>query len=239
MLKKFIYVVFCLIVVFLTFITVDRVLGYPLASKSMEKVINDYKSSIRKDCSNVVIPKDKNESLYIYFLDIKKGTSKCIIEQLKKENKNKIEIEMSSGGYVFEALILSDYINSNNIEVKINRVCHSACTYLLMASKKSEVCAQSEIGFHEYRSKNYSILNKIFQYNAPIKAYSYNKMEEYGVNRNYLDTIISKTPNNKMYILNHKTETKQYGFSDQIIDCKLGDLKPISKKNNIFYKEKS
>ena len=222
MLRKIIYGMLVVIFSFICIAQIDKILGYPIAANSFESILENYGKSNYKNCDGVFINEKNKENLHIYLLNIKKGTSNCIINLLEEDNKDTIEIEYSGGGLKMEALYLSNYINKNNIKVKIKNSCESACTYLLMSSKESSVCNTSMIGFHQtsFDEESLSIMNNVVSILEPLNAYSYNKMKEYGVSTNYLDAIISKTPSDEMYYLNHKTETLMYGFADKIEECK-------------------
>lgn len=221
MLRKIIYGMLVVIFTFICISQIDKILGYPIAANTFDSVLENYGNNNLKNCDGVIYNKENQEVLHIYLLDIKEGTSKCIIDLLEKDQKDTIEIEFSGGGLKMEALYLSNYINKNNIKVKVNSSCESACTYLLMSSKESVVCDKSIIGFHQTSLKDgsLSIMNNIVSVTEPLNAYAFNKMEEYGVSINYLDAIISKTPSDEMYYLNHNTETLRYGFSDKVITC--------------------
>jgi len=236
MIKKIIAIMLGVTFFFILFSQIDRLLGYPMATKDMNKIIMQYGKDINRNCEGVIIPESDKKSLYIYFLEIKLGTSKCVIDILEKSQKDTIEIEFSPGGLQMEALYLAHYINTNNIKVKIKSVCNSACTLLLMSSKESSVCYRSKIGFHQSTlkdSSNVSFLNNFISVTKPLEVYENKTMASYGVDSKYYRTILYETPFEEIYYINHEIETTQYGFANKIIDCSSEPLVQIRKSNNI------
>tara|TARA_B100000700_G_scaffold57935_1_gene62887 strand:- start:8633 stop:9316 length:684 start_codon:yes stop_codon:yes gene_type:complete len=217
-----------IVINFFAFFILSYLLIVPNTLSQEHLKINYFQQIINsKNCLGVDIAQFTNKKLYLFNLDIKVGTYYCLKNLLKE--REELIINNSNGGSFVDAYYLSEFINDNNIKVKITKNCLSACTILLASSKNSQMCTEAKLGLHSvgfYNSedkkvKNFfeSILGEYFSFYINLLNNMYiKKMVDYGVNYYHVNTY-TNSYTDRLYKFNG-LEAKKYGYVKKTIRCK-------------------
>ncbi len=187
----------------------------------MEIKIEQYEYFTQKNCDGVEGARSIGNALFIEEYTFKKGNSLCVKKLL--ESKDTLIIKKSLGGLLFESFYLSNFIDENEITVKILDTCISACVLLLSSSTDALVCENANIGIHQLTNKNKKLdwfYKEIFSgYADPYNSYNYFLLEKYGVDTDFHRRRIAFFDGLESYRLSNE-ELIIRGYASEIIACK-------------------
>jgi hypothetical protein len=106
-----------------------------------------YKHVLHKESPIVTETTPSTEGAFVFEGEITKQSVDVLISKIRKDKIGTV-IMSSPGGDMDEGLRLAQFVYENNIIVKVNSYCHSACTIAFFSSKNRQMGEDAIIGLH-------------------------------------------------------------------------------------------
>jgi hypothetical protein len=84
------------------------------------------------------------------------GTAQRFEEALDRLSAAEAVVLTSNGGRLFEAERIADAIRQRGLDTRVERLCESACTFILLAGRERHASRLARIGFHQPDFPGYS-----------------------------------------------------------------------------------